>query len=204
MLKEFITNGLILAAGMSSRMDEFKPLLPLNGKTLIENTVDSLIDGGADKVLIVIGYRADDIKRLLQNKYNDRIIFATNEEYEKTDMFCSFKIGIKAMPFCNAFFLLPGDMPLVSAGTFKKLSYYRQILKKEQKRVIFPVLKGKRKHPVLMDFDLINDILEFKGGKGLKGFFESNPDIIYDINVDDKGIDIDFDTPSDYKKFKDQ
>ncbi len=204
MSEKIIINGLVLAAGMSSRMGDFKPLLPLNGKTLIENTIDSLIDGGADKVLVVIGYRDDEIKELLQRKYNDKIIFAKNEEYEKTDMFFSFKVGIKAMPFCNAFFLLPGDMPLVSAGTFKKLSYYRQILKKEQKRVIFPVLKGKRKHPVLIDFDLINDILEFKGDEGLKGFFESNPDIIYDINVDDKGIDIDFDTPSDYKKFKDQ
>ncbi len=35
--------GLILAAGLSSRMGDFKPLMPLRGKTLIENTIDSLL-----------------------------------------------------------------------------------------------------------------------------------------------------------------
>ena len=35
--------GLILAAGCSKRMGDFKPLMPLRGKTLIENTIDSML-----------------------------------------------------------------------------------------------------------------------------------------------------------------
>lgn len=31
--------GLITAAGLSSRMGDFKPLMPLCGRTVIENTV---------------------------------------------------------------------------------------------------------------------------------------------------------------------
>ena len=39
--------GLILAAGLSSRMGDFRPLMPLRGKVLIENTIDSLLLCGA-------------------------------------------------------------------------------------------------------------------------------------------------------------
>ena len=35
--------GLILTAGLSSRMGDFKPLMPLRDKTLIENSIDSML-----------------------------------------------------------------------------------------------------------------------------------------------------------------
>ena len=39
-------NGLILAAGMSSRMGDFKPLMKINNKTMIERSIDSMLMGG--------------------------------------------------------------------------------------------------------------------------------------------------------------
>lgn len=47
--------GLILAAGLSSRMGDFKPLMPLRGKTLIENTIDSLLLCGVAPIVVVLG-----------------------------------------------------------------------------------------------------------------------------------------------------
>lgn len=137
MSEKFIINGLILAAGMSSRMGDFKPFLPLNGRTLIENTVDGMIAGGADKVVVVIGYRADEIKKLLQKRYNNKIIFATNEKYEKTDMFCSVKIGIKAMPFCNAFFFCRVICRLYRLIHLKKYPTIDKRLKRSKKALFF-------------------------------------------------------------------
>ena len=59
--------GLILVAGLSSRMGDFKPLLPLCGKTLIENTVDSMLRGGAEKIVVVTGYRGNEVEEILRN-----------------------------------------------------------------------------------------------------------------------------------------
>ena len=42
--------GLIPAAGLSSRMGDFRPLMPLRGKTPIENTIDSLLLCGAARL----------------------------------------------------------------------------------------------------------------------------------------------------------
>ena len=60
------TNGIVLAAGLSSRMNAFKPLLTLQGKTIIEHSVESLFSGGVRQVVVVVGYRADEVERVYE------------------------------------------------------------------------------------------------------------------------------------------
>ena len=55
-------NGLIVAAGLSSRMKDFKPLMKINNKPLIMNTIDSLRQGGIKDIYVVVGYRGDEIE----------------------------------------------------------------------------------------------------------------------------------------------
>ena len=61
--------AVIPAAGISSRMGNFKPLLLLHGRTLIETSVSSLLKGGAETVTVVTGYRADEIERNLSPSF---------------------------------------------------------------------------------------------------------------------------------------
>jgi molybdenum cofactor cytidylyltransferase len=105
--------GLILAAGLSSRMGDFKPLMPFRGKTLIESTIDSMLAAGVKQIVIVLGYRRNEIESVLRLHYGKEIIYASNPHYETTDMLTSIKYGLRSMPHCKAFFLLPGDMPVV-------------------------------------------------------------------------------------------
>ncbi|MFT4005758.1 MAG: NTP transferase domain-containing protein [Lacrimispora sp.] len=57
MLRTSSVCGLILAAGLSSRMGDFKPLMPFKGKALIESTIDSMLAAGVKQIVIVLGYR---------------------------------------------------------------------------------------------------------------------------------------------------
>lgn len=61
--------GLILAAGCSKRMGDFKPLMPLRGKTLIENTIDSMLLCGISPITVVLGHRGRDIEAILKSRY---------------------------------------------------------------------------------------------------------------------------------------
>ena len=189
--------ALILAAGLSRRMGEFKPLLPLRGRTVIENTVESVLSGGAESAVVVTGYRADEVEGVLRGAFGGRVAFARNEEYASTDMMRSIQIGAAALPACDAFFLLPGDMPVVARGTFDKLLAFRE---REQAPAIFPTLDGYRKHPPLIDARLISAICAFDGDGGLRGLWQRYESDIRTVAVDDAGVWVDLDTRAAYQE----
>jgi len=188
--------GLILAAGLSSRMGEFKPLMPLRGKTLIENTVSSVLNGGAQSVVVVTGYRGTEVEALLQRRYGERVRFARNPEFAETDMMRSIQIGCLALPSCDAFFLMPGDMPVVGRTTFQKLLMARPT---DALSVVFPTLGGYRKHPPLVDARLIPEILAFRDSGGLRRLWRQHEELILTVPVDDEGVWVDLDTQRDYQ-----
>ena len=56
--------ALILAAGESSRMGTPKPTLAYRGRTFLEFIVERLQEGGLEKIVVVLGHRAEEIQRL--------------------------------------------------------------------------------------------------------------------------------------------
>lgn len=57
--------GLILAAGTSSRMGAFKPMLQVDGQTMIRRVADMMRRAGAGPVVVVTGYRGEQLERHL-------------------------------------------------------------------------------------------------------------------------------------------
>ena len=192
-------NGLILAAGLSKRMGDFKPLMPLGGKTLIENAIDSVFAGGAHCVVVVTGYRSEEVCALLRRRYGSELILAKNTAYAQTDMLESIRIGCRVLPKCDAFFLLPGDMPVVKQSTFQKLLAARPA---EKMSIVFPTLEGYRKHPPLIDAKLIPEILSFHEDGGLRQLWKKHEELIRTVPVDDEGVWVDLDTQTDYQNCK--
>ena len=191
--------ALVPAAGLSSRMGDFKPLLPFRGKTVIESSVESALLGGADSVTVVTGYRSEEIERTLAEAFGDRVRFVRNENYAETDMMHSIRLGVGALQECDAFFLLPGDMPAVSEKTFVRLLSERE---RSGCMVIIPTLNGAQTHPPLIDSGMIPRILEFSGNGGLRELWKQFGDDIKTVPVDDRGTSMDIDTPGDYQEMR--
>lgn len=189
-------NGLIPAAGLSSRMGDFKPLLPLRGRTVIENTAELLLSAGAEQLVVVLGHRGTEVETLLRARYPEQVIPVYNPAYAASDMLASIKIGLAAMPACDAFFLLPGDMPIVSAATCQAV---RQVLPMGAKRAVFPAVLGRRRHPALIAGSLIPEILAYDGTDGLRGFWRQNAALVDTVPVSDDGCCTDLDTPEQYQ-----
>jgi len=83
--------GVILAAGRGKRLKELsankpKPLVEVNGKSILSNLVESMIESGIQRIVLVVGYKADMIVEHLQ-KYSTAadILFITNEIWETTN-----------------------------------------------------------------------------------------------------------------------
>ena len=189
--------GLILAAGCSKRMGDFKPLMPLRGKTLIENSIDSMLLCGVDPIVVVLGHRGQDMEAILKSRYlGDTLTLVYNHDYAATDMLSSVKLGLAAMPPCDAFFLLPGDMPVVTKETFLTVCRARS---GGVPSITFPTLDGYRKHPPLIDCAFIPGICSYQGSDGLRGFWRLHEDAIATVPVDDAGCWTDLDTYEQYR-----
>jgi CTP:molybdopterin cytidylyltransferase MocA len=51
------TGAVIVAAGMSSRMHDFKPLLKIGSITIVQRIIATLQQAGVDLIVLVTGYR---------------------------------------------------------------------------------------------------------------------------------------------------
>ena len=187
-------SAIVLAAGYSSRMGKFKPLLPLGNKTIIERVVDLFRESGVNDIRVVFGYRGGELLPLLKKM---GVSCIANEDFEQ-GMFSSVKAGVKSLDQdLRAFFLLPVDIPLVRPETIRLLlrSYEKGI-----GDIIYPCFDGRRGHPPLISARFAKEIAGWKGEGGLQSFLEQYEQSAVDVVVADEFILFDLDGPEDYQR----
>lgn len=195
------TGVLIAAAGMSSRMGKFKPLLPLGDATLLSHQLNKFVRMKLSPIVIVTGNEAERLERYIeeykkQDNVQSKIVCIRNEQYQSSEMFDTIKIGLNQIKGqCDRFFVLPADIPLFSEETL------REMLKSEC-AVCKPVFHKRGGHPLLVRSDLIERILAYTGENGLKGALQAADITVQSVEVMDEGILIDADTMEDYQKVR--
>lgn len=187
--------ALVLAGGLSSRMKQFKPLLPLGKTTVLDHVLSTFKDTGMD-VFLVAGYRHEEIETCVKNR---DVSLVYNPDFEQ-GMFSSVQAGARQLGSkYRAFFLLPVDIPLVRASMIKKLIDSGN---KHPEHIIYPVFEGKRGHPPLIPTSLIPGILAWKHEGGLKTFLKLSENIAIEVPANDDSILFDIDTPEDYQELQ--
>ena len=187
-------SAVILAAGFSSRMGEFKPLLPLGDRTLLEQVVTLFEETGIQDICVVIGHHHTRMCPVVEN-LRARSVF--NPNYRK-DMFSSVVSGITTLaPETEAFFIMPVDIPLVRRATIEHLLNAYQ---ESKGHLLYPAFKGSRGHPPLIPFAYAKDIIEWKGKGGLNGALTHVASCVFEVDVPDEHILFDIDTPEDYQQ----
>ena len=195
MNEKYRFDAVIPAAGLSSRMGAFKPLLPYGDSTIIETSVGSATPYVAT-ASVIVGYRGNEVADVLKKRFGDRLTIVTNPDYASTDMLRSVQLGLRAIGECDAFFLLPADMPLIAPSIYEALiSSFDSACD-----VIYPVIDGRRGHPPLINARLIEPILEYKSDGGLRAILGDHR--IKEVAINDRGILTDLDTPKDYSMIK--
>ena len=181
--------ALIVAAGMSSRMGDFKPMLNIGSISIAQRIVATLHQAGVSRIVVVTGYNAQLLERHLANL---GLIFLRNEDYASTQMFDSAKIGLRYLKDkCDRILFTPVDIPLFTAMTVTELMEADAVL-------ACPVCSGKTGHPLMIDASLVDRLLADGGESGLQGAISRCGAEMTQVPVDDPGILHDADTPSDY------
>ena len=184
----------ILAAGFSSRMGRFKPLLPLNDEPVNERVLRVSKAAGIRQRVVVTGYNREALAPLLEKK---GAVEALNPRFEK-GMFTSIQTGISALPRnLDGFFVLPIDCPLVTKEVLMALE-----LSFEPDKFSVPCYRGKKGHPILIPSMYREPILQHDGTGGLKAITDKDYDKMKRIEVREEGVVMDMDTPRAYENIK--
>jgi len=181
----------ILAAGESKRMGKNKLLLEVEGKRVIEWTVNSF-KGIADDIVIVLGHKPRDLIPALKEL---GVRWTVNKSYEE-GMASSFKEGIRELRNCGAAFLALGDQPFVDRDFLKKAI---DVWKRRRARIVSPVYEGKKGHPVLFDRSLFGEILSLERHETIRDVIHRHVDELHLVKAGKWSI-MDMDTPEDFVK----
>jgi len=147
--------GIILSAGLSSRMVKFKPLLGYKGKSFIQNIVLKM-NSVCDKIIIVTGHQANEVKKnIYQLNINSKIEFVQNESFEK-GMFTSLQAGLVKAKESDWIIYHFVDQPGLPEEFYKE--FVKQI--DDKHNWIQPAIKEQKGHPILIKRNLFQIILD--------------------------------------------
>ena len=186
--------AIVLAAGFSSRMGAFKPLLPFGERTLVDHVVTNLRAAGVGRIHVVSGFQSDALAPELTRLGVAR---AHNSDFA-AGMFSSVRTGVASLPSdADAFLLAPVDVPLLRPSTIAR------VLRAAARRgsaIVYPTFRGKRGHPPLVRRALFAEILDSDGDGGLRALLARHENEASEVAVFDWGCLVDMDRGDDYRR----
>jgi molybdenum cofactor cytidylyltransferase len=184
--------AILLAAGRSERMGAFKPLLPFGKKTVIEACIDYLQEGGIEPIVVVLGYRPDEVREQLKTS---SLSFAVNPD-PRSEMSASIACGVLQLPETTPATLIAlVDHPAIPASVVLTLRMEWE----KGARFVVPTWEKRGGHPVLVDLSLRRELLNLDPARGLKGLFDRHHAEVRRVPVESPYIARDMDTWDDYR-----
>ncbi|PKM90390.1 MAG: molybdopterin-guanine dinucleotide biosynthesis protein A [Firmicutes bacterium HGW-Firmicutes-10] len=181
------TEGVIIAAGKSERMSpHLKLLLPLDGQSILRQSIFSMLPF-VSRVLVVIGYRSEDIIEHIKDIEGVDIV---NNPNHQQGMFSSIITGVSQVKGEHVF-LLPADCPFVSNEVYQKMS-------QSNEDIVIPAYNNQAGHPIRLSRSAIRQLILESENSTLRSFIQRHPHRM--IEVESPGILMDVDTPEDYKE----
>jgi molybdenum cofactor cytidylyltransferase len=182
--------GILLAAGLSSRMGRNKLLADIDGKPLVRRVAETAAASSIDPIIVVSGNTAADTASALAGL---RVAVVENPDF-RNGLSTSLKCGLRALPDdCDGALVLLADMPAVTAALIDKL--VAAFDPAEGRAICVATYKGKRGNPVLWARQFFADMLQLEGDVGAKHLMAVNGELVCEVEAADDAPLIDIDTP---------
>ncbi len=171
-------------------MGTSKQLLRLGNKSVIRQCVDTLEAAGIGNIVVVCGAEHDACATELKGT-GAHIV---RNETRGSQMADSVRIGLCAIDENSSGVLVClADHPLVTCGTCRAIIDTHQ---QSPDKIIIPAFEGRRGHPSLFPFSVINDIFFMTS---LRDVVREDEGRVLVIDVPDEGVVLDMDTEEDYR-----
>ncbi len=199
-------DGIILAAGLASRMGGEKLLHDIDGEPLVRRAVRNALEACA-RVIVVVGHSANVVGAAIGDLDRSRLVMAPNRVY-RAGMLGSIQAGMREVS-SQWFFVAHGDMPELAPRIYAVVagaigdsiaSSSRMAAGESSVRAVVPYYRGTRGHPVLIHKGLIAEILtEPPEGGPMRDLIERYP--VRRLELEEQAITLDIDTEEEYQAY---
>lgn len=192
--------GVLLAAGMSSRMGtRNKLLVEIDGVPMVRRAAEAMIEGGVRQLVVVTGHEAEKVAAVLDGldvpDLDLRLVHNPNFSDGQAG---SVAAGIAALPAGLSGALIGlGDMPFIAPALVSEMIHDHSGLGDHERRISFPVFEGRRGNPVLWGRGFFDALSGLSGDVGGRQILSENPAAVNSISWTDDSVHRDIDTPSD-------
>ncbi len=187
--------AIVLAAGLSTRMGQFKPLLPFGTRTVIEHILSVLLECSVGAIRVVTGHEREIIEQRLTG-WPVRAAF--NPRYATGEMLSSIQIGLRSTPDeAEAALIVLGDQPALERSVVEQIIAAHR---NGQGSMVVPSYQMRRGHPLLIGRKHWGEILALREGQTLRDFFGGVGRAVHHVEVTAPSVLRDMDTPADYRR----
>jgi molybdenum cofactor cytidylyltransferase len=181
--------AVVLAAGASARMGGPNKLLAdLSGSSVLARTLDAIISGPFDEVVVVTGRDAGAV---------EKIALAAGARTTHNAAFAdgmgrSISAGVGVLRDWDLVAIVLGDLPLLRKATIDAV-----LGAAVPDRIVRPVVKGRPGHPVVFGNRFGPELLMLRDDDGARPLLRRHAGLITFIGCDDFGAVSDADTHAD-------
>ena len=188
--------AILLAGGESSRMGAAKPLLEWGGSTLIEYQLAQLKEPPVDRLVVVLGHRADEVLPYVR-AIGPNVVGVINELYAEGRA-SSLRLGAAALPDdTTAVLVLSVDQPRPHDVIARLVDVHRH----SGSLITVPTYDEKRGHPPLLDGSLLPELREVnEATQGLRAVIERHAADVNELPFETSAVLLDLNRPQEYQK----
>jgi molybdenum cofactor cytidylyltransferase len=175
-----------------------KALLPLDaGDTFCARVVETLVQGGVHRVIVVVRPDDDDLAAALGGLSPERLQVVSNPEPERGQL-SSLQCGLVTIgPEASAALITLVDVPLVSTETVRRLvGAWREsgapLVRLER--------AGRHGHPIIVSREVVDELCRAGPQSTMRDVLAGFRSRALDVPSDDRGAFEDVDTPEEYAR----
>lgn len=196
-------DAIVLAAGLSRRTAPRHKLLAhdADGIPMIATTVRRIQAGRAERVIVVLGHRADEIRHAIQShalsgRSAPSFVIASDHERGLSATLRAGIVEAQADGAAGALICL-GDMPLIPTALLDRMIAAHQA---HHPPAVVVTHGGRRGNPVLWDRRMFPSLLGLTGDEGARGLLRQHERDLLRLPAGEE-IHLDFDTPDRLEQF---
>ena len=177
--------AVVLAAGTGSRMGRTKQLLPYEGAPLLQAAIDAAVASDVLEVVVVLGYRADEIRKAVEMPTGKPLRFVVCLDYAEGQS-ASLACGLRSVSDnVSAAAVLLGDQPDVDSQFISRVVAAWRESFEPITRPVFISEDGERVpgHPVVLERSVWGVLAEQTGDDGPRKWLRAHPEFLSEVEI---------------------